>query len=91
MVGETDLPNAIALGSAIFNLARVLGPAPAGLLIAAVGTPAGCFLNAATYGRGDGQPAAHAARRAAPGGPRPRHPGQLREGFAYVGHRHVSC
>ncbi len=37
MVGADDLPNAIALNSSIFNGARLLGPAIAGALIAAVG------------------------------------------------------
>ena len=37
MVGQTDMPNAIALNSAIFNLARIAGPAAAGLVIGAVG------------------------------------------------------
>lgn len=35
MVGKDDLPNAIALNSALFNAARAFGPAVAGLLIAA--------------------------------------------------------
>ncbi len=30
MVGQADMPNAIALNSAIFNLARIAGPAAAG-------------------------------------------------------------
>ena len=38
MVDVADLPNAVALGTASFNLGRVLGPSAAGLLIAAVGT-----------------------------------------------------
>ena len=37
MVGRDDLPNAIALNSAIVNGARVLGPAMAGVMISAVG------------------------------------------------------
>jgi len=37
MVGPDDLPNAIALNSSIFNGARLLGPAVAGILIAAWG------------------------------------------------------
>src|SRR5215831_1691570 len=49
MVGKPDLPNAIALNSAAFNAARVLGPAVAGVLVASVGG-AGCFwLNAISY------------------------------------------
>lgn len=42
MVGRDDLPNAIALNSAIVNGARVIGPAVAGVVIAAVGE-AWCF------------------------------------------------
>ena len=49
MVGKDDLSNAIALNSAAFNAARVLGPAVAGVLLATVGE-AGCFwLNALSY------------------------------------------
>ncbi len=48
MVGPRDLMNAIALNSTLFNAARVLGPALAGLLVVAVGV-AGCFyLNGAS-------------------------------------------
>lgn len=38
MVGRDELPNAIALNSSLFNTARILGPALAGMVIAAVGT-----------------------------------------------------
>ncbi|HEY2954241.1 MAG TPA: MFS transporter [Candidatus Eisenbacteria bacterium] len=49
LVGKEDLSNAIALNSAAFNGARVLGPAVAGVLVATVGE-AGCFwLNALSY------------------------------------------
>jgi MFS family permease len=50
MVGRRGMPNAIALNSAVFNLARIAGPAVAGLVIAAVGTPAAFLVNAASYG-----------------------------------------
>jgi len=43
MVGGEDLLNAIALNSTMFNAARILGPAAAGILISLVGE-AGCFL-----------------------------------------------
>ena len=43
LVGREDLINGIALNSSMFNLARVAGPAVAGVLIGAVGM-AGCFL-----------------------------------------------
>ena len=42
MVGKEDLPNAIALNSIMFNSARIIGPAFAGLALAAVGA-AWCF------------------------------------------------
>ncbi|MFB3827103.1 MAG: MFS transporter [Bryobacteraceae bacterium] len=43
LAGREDLLNAISLNSAIFNAARVVGPAVAGVLVAAVGEGA-CFL-----------------------------------------------
>jgi MFS family permease len=43
MVGREDLPNAIAMNSMIFNGARMVGPAVAGILIAVIGV-SGCFL-----------------------------------------------
>jgi len=50
MVGRSAMANAIALNSAVFNLARIAGPAVAGLVIAALGTPAAFLVNAASYG-----------------------------------------
>jgi MFS family permease len=43
MVGQKDLMNAIALNSTAFNMARLVGPAIAGVLIYTVGI-GGCFL-----------------------------------------------
>jgi MFS family permease len=43
MVGKEDMMNAIALNSALFNISRIIGPALAGITLAAVG-PAWCFL-----------------------------------------------
>jgi len=49
MVGKEALMNAIALNSAMFNTGRILGPAVAGVILAAFG-PAVCFaLNAVSY------------------------------------------
>jgi MFS family permease len=49
MVGRHDLMNAIALNSSVFNASAVIGPAIAGLVIAAVGIPI-CFLaNSLSY------------------------------------------
>ena len=49
MVGRPDVANAIALNSATFNLARVVGPAVAGLVIGLIGIAACFFLNAASF------------------------------------------
>jgi MFS family permease len=49
MVGREDLMNAIALNSSVFNASAVIGPAVAGLVIAAAGIPI-CFLaNSLSY------------------------------------------
>jgi len=49
LVGKDDLPNAIALNSMMFNSARVIGPAIAGLMLAAIGA-AWCFtLNGISF------------------------------------------
>ena len=37
MVGRGDLMNAIALNSSMFNGARIIGPAVAGILVASIG------------------------------------------------------
>ncbi len=50
MVGPADMANGIALNSAIFNLARIAGPALAGIIIGLVGTPIAFLINAASYG-----------------------------------------
>ncbi|HEX3756561.1 MAG TPA: MFS transporter [Rhizomicrobium sp.] len=49
MVGKEDLRHAISLNSMMFNLARVLGPSIAGLLIAAVGAGLCFALDAVSY------------------------------------------
>lgn len=49
MVGRDDLMNAIALNSAMFNAARVVGPALAGIAIARWGTAVAFYLNAASF------------------------------------------
>ena len=49
MVGPRELPNAVALNSGLFNGSRVIGPAIAGLVIAAVGTGICFVLNAVSF------------------------------------------
>jgi MFS family permease len=87
LVGEADLSNAIALNSTLFNAARMIGPAAAGLLIAAVGTGAVFLINAASFLavlaalsslRRDALHSSHRAERRDNG---------LMEGFRYVWQR----
>jgi MFS family permease len=49
LVPRGDLMNAIALNSAVFNGARVVGPAAAGLLVARYGTAAAFLFNALSF------------------------------------------
>lgn len=49
LVGEESLHNAVALNSASFNSARMIGPAVAGLLIATLGTGWAFLLNGASF------------------------------------------
>src|SRR5437879_13748139 len=49
MVGKEDLMNAIALNSSMFNGARVIGPAIAGILVARIGEGWCFFSNAVSY------------------------------------------
>lgn len=49
LVGKKDLMNAIALNSSIFNGARILGPALAGLIIAQVNIAACFLINSASF------------------------------------------
>ncbi len=49
MVGREDLMNAIALNSSMFNGARVIGPAVAGVLVARIGEGWCFFANAVSY------------------------------------------
>lgn len=49
LVGKADIPNAISLNSANFNVGRLIGPAVSGLLIAAFGTGPSFIMNAFTY------------------------------------------
>jgi MFS family permease len=50
MVGDGDLPNAVALNSTSFTAAQMIGPAVAGLLIAKVGIGWAFLLNGFSFG-----------------------------------------
>ena len=49
MVGQEHLQNAIALNSSLFNGARIVGPAVAGVLVAAIGEGWCFFANGVSY------------------------------------------
>ncbi len=49
MVGKEDLMNAIALNSSMFNGARIIGPAIAGILVSKIGEGWCFFANAVSY------------------------------------------
>ena len=86
MVTLPDLPNAVALNSASFNLGRLVGPAVAGLLIALIGTGWVFVLNGLSFGV---TIAALLAMRAAELVPRATRVGVVRlsQGLHYVRHR----
>src|SRR3989440_2162587 len=49
MVGREDLPNAVALNSSLFNMARILGPGLGGILIAWLGVAPLFLLNGISF------------------------------------------
>jgi predicted MFS family arabinose efflux permease len=88
LVGTEDLPAAIAFNSSVFNTARAVGPALAGMVVAAAGEAPCFFLNSASY----------LAALWAIGGMRfdvarplrvPGRPASLRSGLSYVWARPV--
>jgi MFS family permease len=84
LVGPEHLRNAVSLNSVLVNVARTVGPAIAGILIASVGDGV-CFLvNAASFIPVVGSLARIDVRALNPSKPAPRARGQLREGLRYV-------
>lgn len=84
MVGRDDLMNAIALNSAIFNTARIVGPALAGLTVGVFGVPSAFLFNglsfvavitALVFVRAEGRPS---------GGPKHGMWQEIREGLSYI-------
>ena len=84
MVGPENLRNAVSLNSVLVNVARVIGPAVAGILIATVGEGV-CFLvNAASFVAVVASLSMLDHSTIHPSAPTGREPGQLREGLRYV-------
>jgi len=87
LVPDSSLSNAVALNSASFNGARLIGPAVAGLLTVAVGAGWVFLINAVTFAATVfAMTLLHTGElRSQPRAPRKR--GQLMAGFRYVSHR----
>jgi MFS family permease len=84
LVGPEHLRNAVSLNSTMVNVARVIGPAVAGLTILAVGEGP-CFLfNAASFVAVILSLTRIDTAALSPVTPAPRAKGQLREGFRYI-------
>jgi MFS family permease len=49
LVGDSDLPNAVALNSTSFNAGRMVGPAVAGVVIASIGTGWAFLINGVSF------------------------------------------
>jgi MFS family permease len=84
LVGDEDLPNAIALNSTTFNAARMVGPAVAGLTIAAIGTGWAFVINGASFGAVLVSLTLLRVSELRPRARVPRARGSFLEGFRYV-------
>ncbi len=84
LVGPVHLRNAVSLNSVLVNVARAIGPAVAGILIASVGDGV-CFLvNAASFVAVVFSLTTMDRTQLSPVEPTKRARGQLREGLRYV-------
>ncbi len=84
MVGPAELRNAVSLNSTMVNVARAIGPAIAGLLIAGVGEGVCFLINAVSFGAVVYSLVSMDTSALSPTEPTGRAKGQLREGFRYV-------
>jgi len=84
MVGPDDLTNAVGLNSAVFNGARLIGPAIAGITIHALGVSPSFLLNAISFIPVVAALSAMRTRELVRPEPLPRSKGQVREGLRYV-------
>ena len=84
LVGPEHLRNAVSLNSVLVNVARTIGPAVAGILIATVGTGVCFLINAASFVAVVASLATMDISALNPTVPMARARGQLREGLRYV-------
>lgn len=84
MVGPDRLANAIALNSMMFNAARIVGPAVAGVLITLIGTGPVFLVNSVSFVAVFASLLWMRVDELTRSTPAPRAKGQVREGFRYV-------
>jgi MFS family permease len=84
MVGKEDLINAIALNSSMFNGARVVGPAVAGILVSAIGEGFCFFANGVSFLAVIASLVAMRVTPRAPGQRRASALADIAEGFRFV-------
>lgn len=84
MVGADDLRNAVSLQSVLASCSRMIGPAVAGVVIAAGGIGLCFLLNAASFVAVVASLLTLDVSKLVPSPPAARARGQLREGLAYV-------
>jgi MFS family permease len=89
MVGPKNLRNAVSLNSVLVNVARAVGPAVAGVVIAAGGLGICFLLNAASFIAVVTSLVRLDVSKLNPSKPAERARGQLREGLTYVRHTPV--
>ncbi len=84
LVGEADLPNAVALNNAVISSGRMIGPVISGLLIASFGMAPSFFINAISFGLVVLVLMILDVTRLHVTAPAERKPGQVREGLSYI-------
>jgi len=84
MVGPATLRNAVSLNSVLVNVARIVGPALAGMLIVLSGEGVCFLINAASFAAVIASLLTLDRAAINRSEPSPRSPGQLREGLRYV-------
>jgi MFS family permease len=84
MVGPEHLRNAVSLNSVLVNVARTIGPAIAGILIATVGEGICFLINAGSFVAVVASLLTMDITALNPTAPTPRARGQLRQGLRYV-------
>jgi MFS family permease len=88
LVGPDRLRNAVSLNSVLVNVARTIGPALAGVLIATTGEGVCFLINAASFVAVIASLLSFDLSAIEPSPPTRRGPGQLREGLRYVRSTH---